>query len=91
MDRTFVSRVTEDPANEAIVRSTVELSRALGLQVVAEGVEEEATSRAVAAMGCTLAQGYYFGRPMSVTDLVTARMVLPEDAVVGQLDGELLS
>lgn len=82
MDRTFVSRVTEDPANEAIVRSTVELSRALGLQVVAEGVEEEATSRAVAAMGCTMAQGYYFGRPMSVTDLVTARMILPAGAVV---------
>jgi len=82
MDRTFVSRVTEDKTNEAIVRSTVELSRALGLQVVAEGVEEEATSRAVAAMGCTMAQGYYFGRPMSVTDLVTARMILLADAVV---------
>ena len=53
--------VAEDAA---IVRSTLELTRNLGLRMVAEGVEDQATWDALAAMGCELAQGYHLARPM---------------------------
>ena len=64
LDRSFVARVATDPRSAAIVRSTVELAHALGLQVVAEGVEDRQTLDAVQGYGCDYAQGYYFSRPV---------------------------
>ncbi len=56
--------MTSDADDAAIVRSTVELAHNLGLRMVAEGVEDQATWDALAAMGCELAQGYHLARPM---------------------------
>jgi EAL domain-containing protein (putative c-di-GMP-specific phosphodiesterase class I) len=64
LDRSFVLGMTSDPDDAAIVRSTVELARNLGLRMVAEGVEDQETWDALAAMGCELAQGYHLARPM---------------------------
>ena len=64
LDRSFVARVTTDARSAAIVRSTIELAHALGLQVVAEGVEDRQTLDAVESFGCDYAQGYYFSRPV---------------------------
>jgi diguanylate cyclase (GGDEF)-like protein len=64
LDKSFVLGLTSDPDDEAIVRSTVDLARNLGLRMVAEGVEDQATWDALAAMGCELAQGYHLARPM---------------------------
>jgi EAL domain-containing protein (putative c-di-GMP-specific phosphodiesterase class I) len=64
LDKSFVMGMTADPDDAAIVRSTVELARNLGLRMVAEGVEDQATWEALAAMGCELAQGYYLATPM---------------------------
>jgi EAL domain-containing protein (putative c-di-GMP-specific phosphodiesterase class I) len=64
LDRSFVARVTTDPRSAAIVRSTIELAHALGLLVVAEGVEDQATFDAVAGFGCDYAQGYLFSCPV---------------------------
>jgi diguanylate cyclase (GGDEF)-like protein len=64
LDKSFVLGLTSDPDDAAIVRSTVELARNLGLRMVAEGVEDQATWDALAAMGCELAQGYHLARPM---------------------------
>jgi EAL domain-containing protein (putative c-di-GMP-specific phosphodiesterase class I) len=47
----------------AIVRSTIELAHSLGLVLVAEGVEDLESAELLRAMGCDVAQGYYFGRP----------------------------
>ena len=47
-----------------IVRSTINLGHDLGLHVVAEGVEDEATLARLADLGCDLAQGYYFSKPL---------------------------
>jgi EAL domain-containing protein (putative c-di-GMP-specific phosphodiesterase class I) len=47
----------------ALVRTVVQLARALGLQTVAEGVETAAQRDALRALGCDLGQGYLFGRP----------------------------
>ncbi len=57
----------EDDAT--IVRSTIDLGRNLGLEVVAEGVETEAAWTALRELGCTLAQGYYLSRPLPPEEL----------------------
>jgi diguanylate cyclase len=64
LDRSFVSRVGTDPRSAAIVRSTIDLSRALGMQMVAEGVEDAEALRLLAEWGCEVAQGFHVARPM---------------------------
>jgi diguanylate cyclase (GGDEF)-like protein len=64
IDRSFVLGVATDPDDAAIVRSMIDLARALGLRVVAEGVEDERTWRMLAEAGCDVAQGWFFARPM---------------------------
>ncbi|MEU7866047.1 bifunctional diguanylate cyclase/phosphodiesterase [Dactylosporangium sp. NPDC049140] len=64
IDRSFVLGVATDPDDAAIVHSMINLARALGLRVVAEGVEDERTWRMLVEAGCDVAQGWYFARPM---------------------------
>jgi diguanylate cyclase (GGDEF)-like protein len=64
IDRSFVMGMLEDANDATIVRSTIELGRNLGLQTVAEGVEDEGAWDALAAHGCTLAQGYLISKPV---------------------------
>lgn len=68
IDRSFVSGMLVDPGSLAIVRSTIALAHDLGLRAVAEGVESQAVLAALAELGCDMAQGYFFGRPMSRDD-----------------------
>jgi diguanylate cyclase (GGDEF)-like protein len=63
IDRSFVSDMATGEQSRAIVRSTVQLARSLGLGVVAEGIEDRATVDALREIGCEQAQGYYFGAP----------------------------
>jgi diguanylate cyclase len=60
IDRSFIANVTTDRRSAAIVRSTIELAHALGLKVVAEGIERKQALDALAAFGCDYAQGYHF-------------------------------
>jgi diguanylate cyclase (GGDEF)-like protein len=64
LDRTFVSRLVQDHDAESIVRCTTDLAHALGLRIVAEGVEDEATLQRLGELGCDVAQGYYLSRPV---------------------------
>jgi diguanylate cyclase (GGDEF)-like protein len=64
IDRSFVANMADSPSDAAIVRSTIDLARNLGLLVCAEGVETEATRAQLALMGCDLAQGYGLCRPL---------------------------
>lgn len=64
IDQSFVGGMVRSGDDAAIVRSTVELARALGLRTVAEGVENDRTWRMLAEIGCSLAQGWYTARPM---------------------------
>jgi EAL domain-containing protein (putative c-di-GMP-specific phosphodiesterase class I) len=70
IDRSFVLGAATDADDEAIVRSMIDLARALGLRVVAEGVEDEATWRMLVDAGCDIAQGWYFARPMPGEELM---------------------
>jgi diguanylate cyclase len=65
IDRSFVSNMTTSERDAVIVRSTVELGRNLGLNVIAEGVEDNATWTELDLMGCHAIQGYYVSRPVT--------------------------
>ncbi|MGC5021150.1 EAL domain-containing protein [Micromonospora sp. DT47] len=69
VDRSFVLGMADDADDAAIVRSTIELAGALGLRVVAEGVEDERTWRLLHAAGCDAAQGWFYARPMPAEEL----------------------
>jgi EAL domain-containing protein (putative c-di-GMP-specific phosphodiesterase class I) len=66
VDRSFVSGMLTDVDDGILVRSVVDLGHNLGLTVVAEGVEDQATMDALSALGCDIAQGFHLGRPMTV-------------------------
>jgi diguanylate cyclase len=70
IDRSFVLGMINDSDDEAIVRSIIELAGALGLRVVAEGVEDDRTRRLLLAAGCHVAQGWFYARPMPADELV---------------------
>jgi EAL domain-containing protein (putative c-di-GMP-specific phosphodiesterase class I) len=64
IDRSFVFGMSEDTSDATIVRSTIDLARNLGLDVVAEGVETREVWDALRDHGCTLAQGYLISKPV---------------------------
>jgi diguanylate cyclase (GGDEF)-like protein len=65
IDRSFVTNMDRDDSDRAIVRSTIDLARHLGLRVVAEGVETAEVLRELRELGCASAQGFYFSRPVA--------------------------
>ena len=70
IDKSFVMNMQVDDNDAVIVRSLIELGRNLGLQVVAEGVENERVSNELTDLGCDLAQGFYSSRPMPPEEVV---------------------
>ena len=64
IDRAFVSRISEADIVTTIVQSVVSIGRGLNMDIVAEGVETEFEALAMARLGCTELQGFYFARPM---------------------------
>jgi len=64
IDKSFVTAMLAVPTDPLIVRGIIDLATSLGLETVAEGVEDEATLRHLAAVGCTHVQGYVLSRPM---------------------------
>jgi EAL domain-containing protein (putative c-di-GMP-specific phosphodiesterase class I) len=69
IDRSFVASMATEATSAAIVSSTVDLAHALGLRVVAEGLEDEATWTRLRAVGCDAAQGYHLSRPLPPGEL----------------------
>ena len=69
IDKSFVLGMGEDNNDGAIVRSTIDLARNLGLHVVAEGVENSDTWTELRDLGCDLAQGYLISRPIPADEL----------------------
>jgi diguanylate cyclase (GGDEF)-like protein/PAS domain S-box-containing protein len=69
IDRTFIQRIGDSAADEAIVRSIVALAEALSLTLVAEGVETAGQRSVLERLGCRDAQGFLFARPMDLPEL----------------------
>ena len=74
IDRQFISRIGDEPEDLLVVETIVHLAHGLGMDVVAEGVENEYARDVLRTMGCQFAQGYLLGRPM------------PRDATARKLD-----
>jgi diguanylate cyclase (GGDEF)-like protein len=64
IDKSFVIDMLNSTDSAAIVRSTIDLAHDLDLKVVAEGVEQEAILEKLSVLGCDVAQGYYFSKPL---------------------------
>ena len=64
MDRAFVQGVAESPVDSAIVRAVIDLANAMGMATVAEGVETKSQVAGLKMLGCQVAQGFYFSRPL---------------------------
>jgi diguanylate cyclase (GGDEF)-like protein/PAS domain S-box-containing protein len=79
IDRQFVGAMTTTEEDAFIVRAAIELGHNLGMSVVAEGIEDAGTLAEIVAGGCTLAQGYYFARPLPAPELLPwVRDTFPE-------------
>ena len=64
IDRSFISKLTENDQDRVIAHSTINLAHSLGLKVIAEGVEDEDTLHELARQGCDFIQGYYISEPL---------------------------
>ncbi|MEO8598897.1 MAG: EAL domain-containing protein [bacterium] len=64
IDRTFIGGLDKSPENRTVIRAVIGLGRALGLKLVAEGVENSAQQIELCAYGCDFIQGYHFHRPL---------------------------
>ena len=87
IDGSFVRDMCTNNVDAFIVRSTIALGKSLGLSIVAEGVEDEATLTELRELGCTLVQGFHLCRPgpaSQITDWVRARMRLEHWATAGR-------
>jgi diguanylate cyclase (GGDEF)-like protein len=68
IDRSFVTGMLTDRDKVAIVRAVLSLAAALGMHTVAEGVETPELVQTLAAMGCTMGQGFFYARPLEAED-----------------------
>jgi EAL domain-containing protein (putative c-di-GMP-specific phosphodiesterase class I) len=69
IDRSLVSPVLENPANRQVLRSIVEMARALNIEVLAEGVENELQARVLRTIGCDSLQGFGLAKPMQLAQM----------------------
>jgi EAL domain-containing protein (putative c-di-GMP-specific phosphodiesterase class I) len=69
IDKSFIASLSVDKSSATIVRSTVELGHNLGLEVIAEGVEDQKTRDLLVDLGCDTMQGFYVARPMPPLEL----------------------
>ena len=69
IDRSFVMEMDHDDSDRAIVRSTIDLARHLGMLVIAEGVETATALEELRDLGCHLAQGFVISPPLTAEEL----------------------
>jgi EAL domain-containing protein (putative c-di-GMP-specific phosphodiesterase class I) len=72
IDRSFVARMLDGPEDDAIVAAVVSLARALRLEIVAEGVERNEQLNRLRELGCDMAQGFLFARPLPAEQVAGA-------------------
>jgi EAL domain-containing protein (putative c-di-GMP-specific phosphodiesterase class I) len=87
LDRTFITGLTGEGGSRDLdlVRSTIELGHAMGLRIVAEGIEDTATLDLLSELGCDVAQGYCISRPKPANELAFRTVVTDEAAAAAPL------
>ena len=87
IDRSFVADVVAEPATAALVQGLLQLGAGMGLQVIAEGIEDSEQARWLFEHGCLMAQGYAFGRPAPLPARQLEDLPAPSDlAELGDAD-----
>lgn len=71
IDRSFIMDIGKDESAEKLIASIISMAHSLGLQVVAEGVEEQYQADYLSTLGCEYLQGYLFGKPVSEAEILT--------------------
>lgn len=71
IDKTFVQQLNQSERSLHIIKAALELARSLGLGTIAEGIEDAHIAAQLAALGCSQAQGYFFGKPMPKEQVAT--------------------
>ena len=69
IDREFIRHLPNDSQSSILIGTILGMSKALELQVVAEGIETEDQLKVLVAMGCHMAQGYYFSKPVPASEI----------------------
>ena len=90
IDRSFVADVVTEPATAALVQGLLQLGRGMGLQVIAEGIEDLDQADWLLRHGCAMAQGYAFGRPAPLPSPAAVFIGEMTDAPAEETAGELL-
>jgi diguanylate cyclase (GGDEF)-like protein/PAS domain S-box-containing protein len=90
IDRSFVADVVTEPATAALVQGLLQLGRGMGLQVIAEGIEDLDQADWLLRHGCAMAQGYAFGRPAPLPSPAEVFIGEMTDAPAEDVAGELL-
>ena len=79
IDRSFISRMSDSPESGAMIRTLVQLGKTLGLEILAEGIEESAQYSQLERDQCDSGQGYLYARPLeadAIETFITARTVI---------------
>ena len=77
IDKSFVTHLATSENDTIMVRSTIDLAHDLGLQVVAEGIEDDETLSKLRALGCDYAQGYFISKPIGAMELMKLASATP--------------
>lgn len=70
IDRSFISRMLSDKGTMELVKSMISLARNMDMTVIAEGVEQKEEAAKLQELGCDMAQGYFFAKPMDENDVI---------------------
>ena len=94
IDRTFVERLANGAASEgvdavALARAILSLAEALGLDTVAEGIEDDAQRDTLLQLGCRTGQGYSFGKAMPVDEVLEAAVTRRRSVLAGNIPGQV--
>lgn len=71
IDKSFILDITENENDAAIAKASIQMAHALGLEVVAEGIEDRATWELLQNLGCDYGQGFWMGKPMPLKELLS--------------------
>jgi EAL domain-containing protein (putative c-di-GMP-specific phosphodiesterase class I) len=72
IDRSFVKNLVTDTNSQALCKAMIHMAGELGIEVVAEGIEDLAQAEMLSSYGCNYGQGYFFYRPAALRDLINA-------------------
>ncbi|HXQ32362.1 MAG TPA: EAL domain-containing protein, partial [Steroidobacteraceae bacterium] len=94
IDRSFIQQLSADGGEEAdearaLAKAILSLADALGLDTVAEGIETESQREALVKLGCTTGQGYAFGMPMPMAELMTCHAARRREVLAENLTGPI--